>query len=67
MLSNELLEQVKALNDDDKLAMLRVLMNDLALGEHGYELFGYRGNGQVAEALMAELEKYKASIQAELE
>lgn len=67
MLSPELLEQVKALNDDDKLALLHSLMDDLALGNQGYELFAYRGTYQVAEALMKELEKRKATTPAEVD
>lgn len=67
MLSKELLAQVKALDDDDKLTLLQTLMDDLALGEQGYDIFGFRGNYQVAEALMKELEKLKASTQPEIE
>ncbi len=67
MLSKELLDQVQALNDDDKLALLNILIDDLALGEHGYEIFGFRGNAKVAEVLVAELEKFKASLQPEIE
>ena len=67
MLSKELLEQVQALDDDDKLKLLQTLIDDLALSEHGYEIFGFRGNAQVAQVLLEELEKIKASTQTAIE
>lgn len=70
MLSKELLDQVKALNDGDKLALLRTLIDDLALGEHGYDLFAFRGNYQVAQKMLEiieESEKLKAAPQLEIE
>lgn len=67
MLSKELLDQVKALNDEDKLALLRTLIDDLALGEHGYNLFAFRGNDEIAAALMRELEKPEAAAEPEIE
>ena len=67
MLSKELLEEVNALSDDDKLTLLHTLMDNLALGSQGYELFAYRGNYQVAEALMKELEKLEATTPAEID
>ncbi|MCY4070100.1 MAG: hypothetical protein OXG60_02255 [Chloroflexi bacterium] len=67
MLSKELLDQVTALNDDDKLKLFQILRDDLALGEHGHNLFAFRGNDQVAAALMRELEKPETATQLEIE
>ena len=52
MLPNELIEQVKALDDDEKLRLLQILIEDPALSKHAYDPFGLRGNFQAAEILM---------------
>ena len=66
MLSRELLDQVNRLDEQDKLELLQTLIDDLSLGEYGYEIFGFRGNSQVAEKLLEELEKFKASTEPEI-
>ncbi len=61
MLSKELLEQVKALDDDDKLTLLRTLLVDPALEKYAYDPLGLRNNYELAQKMLEELEKMKAS------
>ncbi len=67
MLSQELLENVKRLDEADKLQLLRELLSDPALAKHAFDPFGLRGNFEAAQILLEELEKSKASSQPEIE
>ncbi len=67
MLSKELLEEVNALSDDDKLTLLRILFQDPALEQYAYDPLGLRNNYQLEQLLLKELEKMKASAQPEIE
>ena len=67
MLSKELLEQVKALNDDDKLTLFHSLFVDPALAKYAYDPLGLRYNYEVAQKLLEQLEKVKESTQPEIE
>ena len=66
MLSNELLEQVKRLDEDDKLQLLRALINDPALAKYAYDPFGLRGNFDAAQIMLDELEKIESASQPEI-
>ena len=48
MLPRDLLEDVKRLDNDDKLKLLQIIVDDLSLTDHGYEIFGFRGNYEIA-------------------
>ncbi len=61
MLSEELLQQVKALSEDDKLALFRMLAYDPAVGEHAYDPLGLRSNFEAARVLQDLLAEEKAS------
>ena len=67
MLSRELLEQVKALGDDDKLTLFQALLVDPALAKYAYDPLGLRNNYAVAQKLLEQLEKVKESTQPEIE
>ena len=67
MLSDELLAQVKALDEADKLALLQILIDDLAVTEHGYEIFGFRGNYAIQEKMLKILEEQKVQSQSNVE
>ena len=66
MLSNELLQQVTELGDDDKLKLLQVLVDDLSLSDHGYEIFGFRGNAQIAGRMLEILERQETVSRPEV-
>ena len=65
MLSKELLAQVQALDDDDKLTLLRTLLHDPALEQFAFDPLGLRTDYQLAEVMMEELEKINASEKKE--
>ena len=67
MLSKELLAQVEALDEDDKLKLLQTLIDDPALAKVAYDPFGLRGNYEAAQKLLDLLEKQKVSTQPEVE
>ncbi len=67
MFSKELLENVKCLDEADRLQPLRELLRDPALAKHAFDPFGLRGNFEAAQILLEELEKSKASSQPEIE
>ena len=66
MLSNELLQQVTELGDDDKLKLLQILVDDLSLSDHGYEIFGFRGNAQIAGRMLEILEQQETVSRPEV-
>lgn len=67
MLSEELLAQVRTLDDADKLALLQTLIDDLAVTEHGYEIFGFRGNYAIEQKMLKILEEQKVQSQSNVE
>ncbi len=67
MIPLDLLEQVKRLDEDDKLKLLQILVDDLSLSDHGYEIFGFRGNAQIAGRMLEILEEQKAQSHPEIE
>ncbi len=67
MLTKELLEQVQALNDDDKLTLLRTLLNDPALEQYAYDPLGIRNNYELAQNMLKILEEQKVAAHAEIE
>lgn len=67
MLSVELLDEIKRLDDDDKLKLLQILVDDLSLSDHGYEIFGFRGNAQIAGRMLEVLERQETASSPEVE
>ncbi|MCY4020531.1 MAG: hypothetical protein OXG39_14065 [Chloroflexi bacterium] len=67
MLSKELLDQVQALNDDDKLALFRTLLRDPALAQYAHDPTGLRYNYELAQQLLEELERVQAATGPEIE
>ena len=66
MLPGDLLEDVKRLDNDDKLKLLQILVDDLSLTDHGYEIFGYRGNHEIAGRMLEIMERQEASSRPEI-
>lgn len=66
MLSQGLLNQVKSLDADDKLKLLQILVDDLSLSDHGYEIFGFRGNAQIAGRMLELLERQETASSPEV-
>ena len=66
MLSDELLQQIKRLDEDDKLKLLQILVDDLSLSDHGYEIFGFRGNAQIAGRMLEILEWQETASRPEV-
>lgn len=66
MISLDLLEQVKRLDEDDKLKLLQILVDDLSLSDHGYEIFGFRGNAQIAGRMLDILERRETAGRPEV-
>ena len=65
MLPAELLDEVKRLEDDDKLKLLQLLVDDLALSDHGYEIFGFRGNADIAGRMLRILDRQETASSPE--
>ena len=66
MLSEELLAQVKALDDDNKRRLFMVLLEDPALAHIAPEVTGLRYNGEAARILQEMLEEEKGKTQQEV-
>jgi len=66
MLSKELLDQVKKLNDDDKLALFRTLLADPALEQYAFDPTGLRYNYELAQKLLEELERVEEATEPEI-
>ena len=66
MIPEELLKEVKRLDEDGKLELLRILVDELPLTDHGYEIFGFRGNAQIAGRMLEILERQKTSSRPEV-
>lgn len=66
MLPVELLDEVRRLDEDDKLELLRILIDDMSLSDHGYEIFGFRGNAQVAGRMLDILERQETASSPEV-
>ena len=67
MLSDELLAQVEALDEEDKLKLLQLLIDDPALAKYAYDPFGLRGNHEAAQKLLELLEEEKVKTQPAVE
>lgn len=67
MLPADLLEDVKRLDNDDKLKLLQILVDDLSLTDQGYEIFGFRGNYEIAGRMLEILERQETSGRPEIE
>ncbi|MDE2819779.1 MAG: hypothetical protein OXI40_08620 [Chloroflexota bacterium] len=67
MLPKELLDQVKKLNDDDKLALFRTLLADPALEQYTFDPTGLRYNYELAQTMLELLEQTKVSTEPEIE
>lgn len=67
MLSEELLEQVKQLDDADKVDLFWLLRDDPALAEIAPEVTGLRYNWKAVQILQEMLEKSEAESQPETE
>lgn len=65
MLPAELLDEVKRLEDDDKLKLLQILVDDLSLSNHGYEIFGFRGNAEIAGRMLEILDRQETASSPE--
>lgn len=65
MLPVELLDEVKRLEDDDKLKLIQILVDDLSLSDHGYEIFGFRGNAQIAGRMLEILDRQETASSPE--
>ncbi len=66
MLPVRLLEDVKRLDEDDKLKLLKILVDDLSLSDHGYEIFGFRGSAQIAGRMLEILERQEVASSPEV-
>ena len=67
MLSKELLEKVKSLDDEDKIRLFWILRDDPALAEIAPEVSGLRYNYEAARKLQEMLEEKEAENQPETE
>ncbi len=67
MLSEELLEQVKRLDENDKLELVQLLIEDLKLVGTAYEIYTPFGNEAAARMLQAKLQRLELSTQPEIE
>ena len=66
MLPRDLLDDVKRLDNDDKLKLLQILVDDLSLTDHGYEIFGFRGNYEIAGRMLEIMERQETSSKPEI-
>ena len=66
MLPAELLEHIKRLDENDKLRLIQILVDDLSLAEHGYEIFGFRGNANIAGRMLEILERRETASRPEV-
>ncbi len=67
MIPNELLEAIKRLDDDDKLELVQLLIDDLKLVGTAYEIYTPFGNEAAARLLLNELQRVDSSSQPEVE
>ncbi len=52
MVSKELLDEVMCLNEEDKLYLLRMLLNDPVMAKYAFDPMGIRGSHEIAAKLM---------------
>lgn len=57
MLSKELKDEVLALDENDKLQLLRMLLRDPAMSKYAFDPLGFRTNFEAAERLRELMEK----------
>ena len=60
MLSKELQAEVLGLEEDDKLELLRLLLNDPAMSKYAFDPLGLRTNYEAAAKLMELMEEQKS-------
>lgn len=59
MVSKELLDEVMGLNENDKLHLLRMLLNDPAMAKYAFDPMGIHGSYEIAARLMEVMEEEK--------
>lgn len=57
MVSKELLDEVMCLNEEDKLHLLRMLLQDPAMSKYAFDPMGLRTNYEAAAKLMEMMEE----------
>ena len=67
MISDSLLNKIKRLNENAKLELVHLLIEDLKLSGTAYEIFTPFGNEAAARILQLELEKDHVDSQPEVE
>lgn len=67
MLSKELQDEVLALDEDDKLELLRLLLSDPAMSKNAVDPMGLRGNYGIAAKLMELMEVEKSKSVSSIE
>lgn len=67
MLTEELQAQVLALDEEDKLHLLRMLLNDPAMTKYAFDPMGLRGSYEIAERLMELMEEEKLKSESSIE
>jgi hypothetical protein len=66
MLSDEMLQQVKALDEKDKLKLVQILIDDLTLVSSAYEIYTPFGSDAAARQLQLMLETEETESQPEI-
>ena len=67
MLSKELQDEVLALDEVDKLELLRLLLSDPAMSKYAFDPMGLRGNYEMAAKLMKLMEEEKSTSVSSIE
>ncbi|MCY3798558.1 MAG: hypothetical protein OXI30_06995 [Chloroflexota bacterium] len=67
MLSKELQDEVLALDEDDKLELLRLLLSDPTMSKYAFDPMGIRGNYEIAANLMELMEEEKSKSVSSIE
>ena len=66
MVSKELLDEVMCLNEEDKLHLLRMLLQDPAMAKYAFDPMGLRSSYEAAAKLMELLEEKKLSSESSI-
>ncbi|MCY3796478.1 MAG: hypothetical protein OXG49_11145 [Chloroflexi bacterium] len=67
MLSRELQDEVLALDEVDKLELLRLLLSEPAMSKYAFDPMGLRGNYEIASKLMELMEEEKSKSVSSIE
>ena len=67
MVSKELLDEVMGLDEDDKLYLLRTLLNDPAMSKYAFDPMGLRCSYEIAAKLMELSEEEALSSETSIE